>query len=197
MTAEPQDGSGSFTVYTAGHGDRASDELIALLRGAGVERLADVRAHPGSRRHPQFSRQALEHELNRAGIVYVWEGEALGGRRRPRPQTRHPALRNRSFRAYADHMDTGDFVTAMARLMAEAARDTTAILCAERLPWQCHRYLIADYLVAHGVSVLHLIAAGAVRKHTLHPAARLEGGAVIYDRLEERDSSADEHRPEA
>jgi uncharacterized protein (DUF488 family) len=185
MTLQSQPGTAPLTIYTIGHGNRPSVELIDLLHEAHVARLVDVRAHPGSRRHPQFSQSALAHELPAAQIRYLWEGQALGGRRRLHAGSPHCALRNESFRAYADHMTTDEFVATMARLIGESAHDTTAIMCAERLPWRCHRYLIADYLVAHGVRVIHLIAVGSAREHTLHPVARVAGGLLIYDKLEQ------------
>src|SRR3954468_22838303 len=97
------------SVYTIGHGNRPIDELLALLMRHAVTCLVDVRAHPGSRRHPQFGREALERSLAQCGLRYVWQGEALGGRRRPRADSIHQALRNDSFRAYADHMQSREF----------------------------------------------------------------------------------------
>lgn len=169
------------TIHTIGHGNRSADEFRGLLQHAGVTRLADVRAHPGSRRHPQFSQAALVQDLATAGIRYTWDGEALGGRRRPRRESRHAALRNASFRAYADHMESVEFTAAVDALVASARSEHVAVMCAERLPWQCHRYLIADYLVAHGIHVLHLIAAGSVREHALNDAARVADGLLVYD----------------
>ncbi|MGE5522331.1 MAG: DUF488 family protein [Rhodospirillaceae bacterium] len=170
------------TVYTIGHGNRAAAEFRELLQDAGVRHLIDVRAHPGSRRHPQFSKGVLEADLIAAGIAYSWAGDALGGRRKPRRGSRHIAWRNDSFRAYADHMETQQFVDAMDRLIGEAADEPTAVMCAERLPWQCHRYLIADYLVSRGMRVVHLIGPGSRREHTLNDIARIDDGVVVYDR---------------
>jgi len=192
MSVLPRPSAAPGTIYTVGHGNRTSAELTELLREAHVARLVDVRAHPGSRRHPQFSRDALERNLAAAGIRYAWEGSALGGRRRPRPDSPHRALRNESFRAYADHMTTDEFIAAMARLIDDGAREVTAIMCAERLPWHCHRYLISDYLVVHGVSVTHLIATGSSRAHALHPVARLAGELLVYDRMEQPDLGLNE-----
>jgi uncharacterized protein (DUF488 family) len=174
----------SFTgaaVWTVGHGNRSIEELIGLLKEAGIECLVDVRAYPASRRHPQFSRDALEQSLERAGVRYVWEGKALGGRRRLSGDSPHVALRSPSFRAYADHMGTGEFRAALERALALAATASTAILCAERLPWECHRNLIADSLAARGVRVLHLMAPGESREHALNPVARQDGERLIYD----------------
>jgi uncharacterized protein (DUF488 family) len=173
------------TIHTIGHGNRSADEFRGLLQHAGVTRLADVRAHPGSRRHPQFSQAALAHDLPVADVAYRWDGPALGGRRRSRQQSRNVALRNASFRAYADHMQTPEFRTAMNELMGRASSVPTAIMCAERLPWHCHRYLISDYLVAHGTEVVHLISPGAAREHALNRVARVENGIVVYDQAEQ------------
>jgi uncharacterized protein (DUF488 family) len=168
-------------VYTVGHGSRPLDDFLALLESASVERLVDVRAFPGSRRHPHFGRAELEGSLTAAGIEYVWQGDTLGGRRRPRPDSPHFALRNASFRAYADHMQTEAFRSGAQRLVEEGAQRRIAIMCAERLPWQCHRYMIADYLVATGIEVLHLIDGSKPRLHQLRAEARMTPDGLIYD----------------
>ena len=168
-------------IYTIGHGNRPLEELIALLRKAAIGCLVDVRAFPGSRRHPHFGRTELERSLPEAGIAYAWEGEALGGRRRPRPDSPHQALRNASFRAYADHMGTHTFAAGIERLLDRASRERIGVMCAERLPWQCHRYMIADYLVARGVPVLHVIDTAPPREHRLRSEARVQDGRLIYD----------------
>jgi uncharacterized protein (DUF488 family) len=168
-------------VWSVGHGNRAAAEFIALLEEAGIERLVDVRAYPASRRHPHFGRAALEESLARARIAYAWEGEALGGRRRPSASSPNIALHNTSFRAYADHMASGEFRTAAARLVEVARVERSALMCAERLPWQCHRFLVSDYLVAQGVRVVHLVGPGAAREHRLNKVARYREGVLVYD----------------
>lgn len=169
-------------LYTIGHGNRPIEELIGLLGKARIECLVDVRAHPGSRRHPQFGREALAGALAAAGIRYAWEGAALGGRRRPAPGSPHTALDSPSFRAYADHLATREAREGLERLLALARASPTAILCAERLPWRCHRNLIADCLaLVHGIEVVHLGLGGAARVHRPNPAARLAGGTLVYD----------------
>lgn len=172
------------TVFTVGHGDRSLEEFLGLLRLHGIRSLVDVRRFPGSRRHPRFSRASLEQSLPEAGIAYLWEGEALGGRRRPRPDSPHGALRNEGFRGYADHMGTPLFRAGVERLLSAAKETPAAIMCAERLPWRCHRYMIADALLAAGAEVVHLIGPGQSREHRLHPAARLTGDGLLYDRRE-------------
>jgi uncharacterized protein (DUF488 family) len=169
------------TIFTVGHGNRPIDELVALLQEAGVTFLVDVRAFPASRRHPHFGRAALEQSLPAAGIRYVWEGEALGGRRKPSPQSTHVALRHPAFRAYADHMMTDEFREAANRLLATARAAPVAVMCAERLPWQCHRFLISDFLVAGGNEVVHLVSPGKRQAHRLNSVARLREGGLVYD----------------
>lgn len=169
------------TIHTIGHGNRPADEFIGLLRQRGIDRLVDVRAFPASRRHPQFAREALQHALAGADIEYVWEGEALGGRRRPVRESPNVALRNVSFRAYADHMMRPGYCTALERLIAGAGVRPTAIMCAERLPWRCHRYLISDSLVARGVTVYHIVSEAVPQPHALSRLARLCGDKLIYD----------------
>jgi uncharacterized protein (DUF488 family) len=169
------------TIHTIGHGNRTAEEFVGLLQRAGIRHLVDVRAFPASRRHPHFARAALERTLGDARIVYSWEGEALGGRRRPQPGSANTALRNPSFRAYADHMMGPAFQSALERLIASAEKTHTAIMCAERLPWQCHRFLIADSLVARGAAVLHIVTADEPMAHKLNALARIEGNVPVYD----------------
>lgn len=171
----------SLALHTIGHGNRSLEEFTSLLRGSKVECLVDVRAFPGSRRHPHFGRGELERTLPPANIEYVWEGASLGGRRRPRADSPHVALRNASFRAYADHMETDVFRDGIEQLLERAAARSVAIMCAERLPWQCHRYMISDYLVANGVEVRHIIDAAPPKPHALRAEARIEDGRLVYD----------------
>lgn len=179
-------------VFTIGHGNRSLEEFTSLLGRAGIACLLDVRAFPGSRRHPHFGRGELERSLPIAGVEYVWEGASLGGRRKPRPDSPHVALRNASFRAYADHMETGEFLEGIERLLERSGHGRVAIMCAERLPWQCHRYMISDYLVAQGVEVRHLIDSGAPREHRLRAEARPLGARLIYDCNTQPDLGLDE-----
>lgn len=168
-------------IWTIGHGNRTIEEFLALLKEAGIECLVDVRAFPASRRHPQFGREALERSLPASGIRYVWEGKALGGRRRRAKDSPHVALRNAGFRAYADHMMSVEFGEALERLIRLARSERAAIMCAERLPWQCHRHLVSDHLVAAGVAVTHLVGPGQAQEHRLSPVARLRDGQLVYD----------------
>jgi uncharacterized protein (DUF488 family) len=168
------------TVYTLGHSTRSPEELLAVLAHAGVRGVADVRRYPASRRHPHFAREALAGALAEAGLRYDWL-PALGGRRTPRPDSPHVAWREPGFRGYADHMGTAEFRDGLAGLLELSAARPTAILCAEAVPWRCHRQLIADALIARGVRVLHVIGGGALRPHALSRLARLDGDRVLYD----------------
>jgi uncharacterized protein (DUF488 family) len=168
------------TVYTLGHSTRTADELLALLGTHGIVGVADVRRYPASRRHPHFAREALSRTLAAAGLHYAWL-PALGGRRAAAPDSPHVAWREGAFRGYADHIETAEFRDGLTTLLDLAAARPTAILCAEAVPWRCHRQLIADALVARGVTVLHVLGSGAPRRHTLSRLARLDGDRIVYD----------------
>jgi uncharacterized protein (DUF488 family) len=167
-------------VFTAGHSTRPIEDLLALLAEHGVRTLVDVRRFPGSRRHPQYSRDALAASLAAAGIQYVHEPN-LGGRRAARPDSPHTAWRVEAFRGYADYMETPEFQAALERLIRRAETETVAILCAEAVPWRCHRRLISDALVARGVQVMHILSPGRAEPHELDANARvLPGGRLLY-----------------
>jgi uncharacterized protein (DUF488 family) len=167
-------------VLTVGHSTRPIEELLALLAENGVQTLVDVRRFPGSRRHPQFSREALAASLAAAGIGYVHEPD-LGGRRAARPDSPHTAWRVEAFRGYADHMETPEFQAALDRLIQRAAGETVVILCAEAVPWRCHRRLISDALVARGLQVLHILGPNRTDPHELNENAHvLAGGRLVY-----------------
>jgi len=169
------------TVLTVGHGRLAAEELAALLDGAGVERLVDVRSYPGSRANPQFGREAMERWLPAAGIVYAWERD-LGGRRQRVKGSPHHALRNEAFAAYADHMETDAFLAGVERLLEVASEDRTAVMCSEAVWWRCHRRLLADHLVlVRSVEVRHLMHDGRLTEHAVTDGARLDGDRVVYD----------------
>jgi uncharacterized protein (DUF488 family) len=171
------------SLATVGHGTRTTKELASLLREAGVDVVVDVRRFPGSRRHPHLARNRLEEDLRSFGLEYWWWGEHLGGRRSASGSSRHPALRNAAFRAFADHMDGRGFRTELERLEVAAAERRLALMCAETLWWRCHRRLIADVLVARGHSVEHLIGPGKQQPHPLNPSARYtDDGWLVYDR---------------
>jgi uncharacterized protein (DUF488 family) len=169
-----------ITVRTLGHGARPLEEFLALVTGAGVE-LVDVRTAPGSRRHPHFGKEPLAGALRERGVVYDWRRE-LGGWRKPRPDSRHTALRNQGFRGYADHMETEEFQGSLGWLMEAAAERPTAVMCSESLWWRCHRSLIADALTVAGCEVLHVLPDGSEQRHEPRPAARIEERGLVYDR---------------
>jgi uncharacterized protein (DUF488 family) len=166
-------------ILTVGHSTHALDDFLALLNAHRVEALADVRRFPASRRYPHFNRDVLAERLAAVGIAYTWIAE-LGGRRAPRPDSHNTSWRNRSFRGYADYMETPAFRAAIERLEAIAAEKTAAILCAEALWWRCHRSLIADYLTARDRSVAHILDASTAEPHRYTKPARIVDGALSY-----------------
>jgi uncharacterized protein (DUF488 family) len=149
------------------------------LRRNGVELLVDVRSAPGSRRMPHFARAALEVSMPAAGIVYVHMPE-LGGHRKPRADSPNAAWQNDGFRGYADYMQTPEFEAGLDRLLALAAERRAAIMCAEAVPWRCHRSLTSDALAARGVVVRHITGAGEPSPHRITGFALVEGGHVSY-----------------
>jgi uncharacterized protein (DUF488 family) len=170
----------SITVFTIGHSTRTLEELVAALQAHGIRTLVDIRSFPMSRRLPHFNREALEQELPQAGIAYVWMKDLGGRRKKQRDDSPNVALRNDSFRNYADYMLTEPFQRAIEELLRLAAQAPTAIMCAERVYFRCHRMLVSDYLVAHGHEVLHIDATGPVRPHKLMGEARLVNGQLVY-----------------
>jgi uncharacterized protein (DUF488 family) len=169
------------TVYTIGHSTRSLDELIEALQTHGVKTLVDIRAFPMSRRLPHFNRESLEQSLPAAEIRYVWEKRLGGHRKKILERSPNTALRNDSFRNYADYMLTDEFKAAIKDVIALAEQSPTAIMCAERVYFQCHRMLVSDWLSLHGHDVEHIDATGPTRTHKPLPEARLEGKDVIYD----------------
>ncbi len=173
------------TLYTIGHSTRSLDELITALQAHEIKALVDIRAFPMSRRLPQFNQDALTLSLPAAGIRYI-SMKALGGyRKKILTESPHIALRNDSFRNYADYMLTPEFEQAMAELIRLGEQSRTAYMCAERVYFRCHRMLVSDWLVAHGHEVLHIDAAGPVKPHKLTAEARMIDGRLLYrgDRL--------------
>lgn len=153
--------------------------MIELLRGNEIQSLVDVRAIPRSRRNPQYDAEALAESLAAVGIAHR-HAPGLGGLRRPRPDSRHSAWREPGFRGYADYMETAEFEHHLSELVDLATTRRTAILCAEAVPWHCHRMLVADALVARGLEVLHIVSTGPPEPHQLTPFARVEGVRLSY-----------------
>lgn len=169
-------------LYSAGHGNRSTESLLQLLAAAQIARLVDVRAMPRSKRHRHFGHGPLGVALHSADIVYDWRGKALGGMRRGGDEGRHPGLKDAAFRAYAEYMESDGFTVAARALAATAAGERVCMMCAERDPAQCHRSLIADWLLANGHRVIHLIEPGESREHVLHASAQVVEGVVRYAR---------------
>jgi uncharacterized protein (DUF488 family) len=161
-------------IWTIGHSTRTLDELISLMQEHEIQRLADIRRYPGSRRYPHFSKESLAESLP---IEYVHVPE-LGGRRKPLPDSPNTAWRNEQFRAYADYMGTAEFAAALDKLLDSDVR--TAIMCAEAVPWRCHRNLVADELTRRGHEVIHILSPGSSRKHELNKIAAVEGEHLVY-----------------
>ncbi|HJZ95687.1 MAG TPA: DUF488 domain-containing protein [Candidatus Solibacter sp.] len=166
-------------IFTVGHSTRAIEDFIGLLQAHGVERLIDVRTVPKSRHNPQFNRDELPKSLKQAKISYTHMPE-LGGLRRPRKDSINTGWRNLSFRGYADYMQTPDFERGLEKLIELGASETVAIMCAEAVPWRCHRSLVADALLARGIAVEELSGAGPSKPHKLTSFAHVEGARVTY-----------------
>lgn len=168
------------TVYTVGHSTRPAAELVALLREGRVDLLVDVRRWPASKHNPQFGRDALEATLSEAGIAYR-HLEVLGGYRDPEPESPNDGWKNDGFRGYADHLQEGEAREAVGSLVREAGERTLAVMCAERVPWRCHRQILADWFVAAGLEVRHLLEEDRFESHELREMARITGdGRVVY-----------------
>jgi uncharacterized protein (DUF488 family) len=172
-------------IHTIGHSTRELSELIFALQAHGIKTLVDIRSIPMSRRLPHFNRENLEKELPKLGMEYVWLRELGGRRKRQIPDSPNVALRNDSFRNYADYMLTTGFEQGIETLLRISQDGPVAIMCAERVYFRCHRMLVSDYLTAHGHDVLHIDDEKAARRHQLMPEARISEGRLLYrgDRL--------------
>jgi len=183
-------------IWTIGHSTRSIENFISLLKKNEIKLLADVRSWPGSKRYPQFNREALAESLNAHGIRYEHFPE-LGGRRKPNADSRNAAWRNASFRGYADYMETEEFHKGVERLLGLARSDglgspesfrgsetvtpwSTTIMCAEAVWWRCHRSLISDFLKVRGIEVMHILNVDKVEPHPFTSAAQIVGGMLSY-----------------
>ncbi len=169
-----------LTVWTIGHSTRPLEDFLQLLAHYQLQGIADVRRFPGSRRHPDYGSEALQQSLSARAIDYWWI-PALGGRRRPRPDSRNVAWRNASFRGYADYMETSEFASGLEALLATARVRRTAVMCAEAMWWRCHRSLIADALCARNITVVHIVGGDRTTVHPLTAPARIVQGRLAYD----------------
>jgi uncharacterized protein (DUF488 family) len=168
-----------MTVHTVGHSTHPIEQFIGILQAHGIRRLVDVRTIPKSRRNPQFNKESLSASLPAAGIEYL-HLPGLGGLRHPRKDSTNTAWRNASFRGYADYMQTPEFAENLDHLVELAAQAPTAIMCAEAVPWRCHRSLIADALAARGISVIEILSATKSQPHAITSFAHVEGQQVTY-----------------
>ena len=167
-----------MTIFTIGHSTRSADDFIALLRRAGVKRVYDIRAYPGSRRYPHFNAEPLAELLRSRGIEYEHHPE-LGGRRRASRDAPPSAWRNEGFRGYAEYMRTDEFRRGIDVLIHSSADTPTAIMCSEAVPWRCHRTMVSDALVARGIDVQHILDA-KTSPHSLTAFAVAANGEVTY-----------------
>jgi uncharacterized protein (DUF488 family) len=166
-------------VLTIGHSTRTLETFIEMLRAHGVKHLADVRTIPRSRHNPQFNRDTLPEALRLTGIAYT-HMEQLGGLRHARPNSPNTGWRNSSFRGFADYMQTPEFEVGLETLIQLAAREQTVFMCAEAVPWRCHRSLIADALKVRGVQVEHIMSTSGTQPHLLTPFAKVSGIHITY-----------------
>ncbi|MCE5279026.1 MAG: DUF488 domain-containing protein [Planctomycetaceae bacterium] len=166
-------------IFTVGHSTRSAQEFVQLLRSHGVRRLVDVRSIPRSRHNPQFNREELGPFLRRRRINYR-HMPSLGGLRHPRADSANTAWRNAGFRGFADYMQTPQFQAALDKLIALAGEKPLAIMCAEAVPWRCHRGLIADALTIRGIEVRHIVSGASAKTHVLNPMAVVKGKSLTY-----------------
>jgi uncharacterized protein (DUF488 family) len=167
------------TIYTIGHSTRPTGEFVALLKAKGVAQPVDVHTVPRSRHNPQFEQTALQKSLPSHGIDYVYLKE-LGGLRPKVKDSKNLVWRNESFRNYADHMHTPEFAAGVGELLGLATQKPTAIMCAEAVPWRCHRSLVRDALLVRGVTVLDIMSATSLKPHELTSFAVVKGTTLLY-----------------
>ena len=176
---ERNDNNKSRVVYTIGHSTHPIEEFIAMLQSFSIALVADIRNYPGSRRYPQFNKDALEQSLKEKGIDYIHMKD-LGGRRKPKPDSINTNWRHEAFRGYADYMQTDEFKNAMEELQAVASKQTTAYMCSEAVWWSCHRALVSDYLKIRGWTVMHIMGVGKEQEHPYTKAASIVNGKLQY-----------------
>jgi uncharacterized protein (DUF488 family) len=178
-----QRGNHSLSVFTIGHSTRSIEEFIELLQSNGVTRLIDIRTIPKSRRNPQFNSDELAASLGSAAIEYT-HLKALGGLRRARKDSEDMGWRNASFRGYADYMQTPEFEEGIERAIQLAEEKPAALMCAEAVPWRCHRSLVADALLVRGIEVREIISSSSPEEHKLTPFAVVRGTKITYPKDE-------------
>ena len=166
-------------IFTIGHSIRTLDEFVGLLHAYGIRLVVDVRTIPRSKHNPQFNQEKLSADLEESGIGYVWLKE-LGGLRRPKPDSQNKAWRNESFRGFADYMQTPEFEAGINELIKLAQDGPVAIMCAEAVPWRCHRSLIADALLVRGFRVEHIMTLKTTMEHSMTKWAHIDGKRITY-----------------
>jgi len=171
------------TLYTIGHSNRSTEELVSMLKEYSIQFSVDIRANPYSSRFPHFSQDLLRESLNASGIEYHWAGRQLGGNREPSQADSHPALDGNSLKGFAEYMESSQFEKAIVQLINLASSDNTAIMCAEKSVSHCHRALISDYLTLKNIKVVHIVGPGHIVSHELSQLARTESTKLVYDRL--------------
>lgn len=183
-----------LTVYTVGHSTRSLDEFVGLLRAYGIERLVDVRTIPRSRHNPQFNKNTLGKLLRNRRICYR-HMKALGGLRHARADSLNSGWHNISFRGFADYMQTPEFAVAVMKLVELTSEKTTAIMCAEAVPWRCHRSLIGDALVVRGLDVVDIYTPKRAKPHVITLMAKVHGTQITYPAPTEGERSRSAHEP--
>ena len=167
-------------IWTIGHSTRSMEEFVAMLRSFNITFLADIRSFPGSKRYPHFNKQNLEKKLPGDGISYIHMPD-LGGRRKPREDSKNNAWRHASFKGYADHMETAIFKNAIDELQSLALQNNAAYMCSESLWWKCHRALVSDYLKIRGWNVIHITDVDKSTEHPYSSPARIVQGNLFYN----------------
>jgi uncharacterized protein (DUF488 family) len=172
-------GEQKIVVYTIGHSTRPVSEFTEVIKAYGIRTVVDIRTIPKSRHNPQFNEDMLKESLRAVSIRYL-HATGLGGLRHASKESPNRAWRNASFRGFADYMQTVEFEEALEKLIDMAEKQTTTVMCAEAVPWRCHRSLIGDALLIRGVSVIHIMGMNSAREHTLTPWAKVEGKKITY-----------------
>jgi uncharacterized protein (DUF488 family) len=172
-------GTRKTVIFTIGYSTRPAEEFIEIIEAFQIRMLADVRTIPRSGHNPQFNGDMLEESMKKAHIGYL-HMKGLGGLRHAKKDSRNAAWRNASFRGFADYMQTGEFEESLGQLILIAEEESTAIMCAEAVPWRCHRSLIADALLVRGIDVRHIMTANSDREHTITPWAKVRGKRITY-----------------
>lgn len=175
-------------IFTVGHSNLSFEQFVSLLKEHEIRLLADIRHYPSSRKFPHFNRQTLTELLSAENIDYLWF-ESLGGRRHTAKDVKsvNAGLKSVAFRSYADYMATDEFRRGVDELLKVAAQSRTAVMCAEKLYWRCHRRLLSDYLVSRGIEVIHIIEPGRTSIHKLAPYAAVTESGVIYPAQQQND----------